>query len=620
MSTKTIATILNLKDNFSKGIKSAANSTKTFQRQIKQAENQASKMRKGIAGAFTGTAAKITGLLGGIGLVSFAKDSLMLASDLNEVQNVVDTTFGSMSSKINDFAKTTSSKFGISELQAKKYSGTLGAMMKSSGISADKLGDMSTALAGLSGDMASFYNLDPDEAFEKLKSAISGETEPMKALGVNMSVANMEAYALSKGVNKSWKSMTQAEQTTLRYNYLLENTKDSQGDYLKTNKTFANSLRTLKLNFQTLGAKIMSNFIPVFEDLFNKINDFITKIDIEKWTNKAKNGFNTLKNAMKYLIPAITGVAAGLLSFMAITKVMSLFTKLKSVVKGTTTIFKAFNLTLLANPITWIAIGIGLLVAGLVLLYKKCVPFRNFVDKMFAGLVKWIKETILPILKEIGKSLLNFWNSVLVPFGKWLSETFGPAFKAVFEIIGSVVGPIFKTIGDYIENSLKIFKGLIDFLTGVFTGDWDLAWQGIKEIVVGTIDKITDLWNDLKDLIQAPIKAVVNIEKKVYGDDKGWNPLTGVAGMIGKNAIGTNYYKGGYTWVGERGPELMKLPGGTQIKTNSQSNKMVNGNSNLPSIQVIIQGNVIGNESFINQVGNAIYSKVSLALVNSKGV
>ena len=136
-----------------------------------------------------------------------------------------------MSKKINDFAKTTSSKFGISELQAKKYSGTLGAIMKSSGLAGGKLTEMSTGLTGLAGDMASFYNLEPDEAFEKLKSAISGETEPMKALGVNMSVANMEAFALSKGVNKAWKEMSQAEQTTLRYQYLMENTADSQGDW-----------------------------------------------------------------------------------------------------------------------------------------------------------------------------------------------------------------------------------------------------------------------------------------------------------------------------------------------------------------------------------------------------
>ena len=197
---------------------------------------------------------------------------------------------------------------------------------------------------------------------------------------------------------------------------------------------------------------------------------------------------------------------------------------------------------------------------------------------------------------------------------QWLSKTFGPTFEAIFKAIGSVVGPIFKTIGDYIANSLKIFQGLIDFLTGVFTGDWDLAWKGIQTIVQGTIDKIIDLWNGLKDLISAPIKAVVNVEKKVYGDDKGWNPLTGVAGMIGKHANGTNYYKGGYTWVGEHGPELMKLPGGTQIKTNSQSNKILSGGKEI-NLNIRID-TFIGEEIFADKCGQIIGRKILAELSN----
>ena len=119
-------------------------------------------------------------------------------------------------------------------MQAKKYTSTLGAMMKSSGLTGKAVTSMSTDLAGLAADMASFYNLDFETAFEKIRSGISGETEPLKQLGINMSVANLEAYALSQGITKSYESMTQAEQVTLRYNYLMQATRDRKSTRLNS--------------------------------------------------------------------------------------------------------------------------------------------------------------------------------------------------------------------------------------------------------------------------------------------------------------------------------------------------------------------------------------------------
>lgn len=118
------------------------------------------------------------------------------------MQNVVDVTFGQGASKINAWAKTTASAFGISELSAKQYSGTMGAMLKSMGLTTDASLNMSQKITELAGDLASFYNLDVDDAFTKIRSGISGETEPLKQLGINMSVANLEAYAMSKGITK----------------------------------------------------------------------------------------------------------------------------------------------------------------------------------------------------------------------------------------------------------------------------------------------------------------------------------------------------------------------------------------------------------------------------------
>lgn len=137
-----------------------------------------------------------------------------VASDLQEVQNVVDVTFGEQGSqKINGWSQSLLNAYGLSELSAKKYSSTLGAMLKSSGMADEQTMQMSQNLTMLAGDMASFYNLDSETAFEKLRSGISGETEPLKQLGINMSVANLQAYAMSQGIKKSYGEMSQAEQT-----------------------------------------------------------------------------------------------------------------------------------------------------------------------------------------------------------------------------------------------------------------------------------------------------------------------------------------------------------------------------------------------------------------------
>lgn len=205
------------------------------------------------------------------GVFNFAKEAVNLGSSITEVENVVNTAFGSMAQHAYDFASTATEQFGLSELAAKQYSGTMMAMLKSSGVAQAQAAKMSTTLAGLAGDIASFYNIETDEAFYKLRAAISGETEPMKALGVNMNIVNLEAFAMSQGINKAYREMTLAEQATLRYNYIMAKTTDAQGDFARTVDSFANQWRLLKLNIQSvaavLGQGIIAGILPIIKAL-----------------------------------------------------------------------------------------------------------------------------------------------------------------------------------------------------------------------------------------------------------------------------------------------------------------------------------------------------------------
>lgn len=241
---------------------------------------EASAQAKGIASAFSGIGTAVAAGLSIRAIVNFSKECINLGSDLAEVQNVVDVTFGDGAETINSWAKTTQKAFGLSELSAKQYSGTMGAMLKSTGIANGAAQEMSMTLAELAGDMASFYNLQTDEAFAKIRAGISGETEPLKQLGINLSVANLEAYALSKGITKSYNAMSQAEQVLLRYNYLVQTTADAQGDFARTSGSWANQVRVLQLNLESIKATLGQAFINVLTPCLQILNEVLSKLQL----------------------------------------------------------------------------------------------------------------------------------------------------------------------------------------------------------------------------------------------------------------------------------------------------------------------------------------------------
>lgn len=217
-------------------------------------------------------------------LFSVGKQSISLASDLQEVQNVVDVSFGSMKQKIEDFADTSIEKFGMSELSAKKTASTYMAIAKAMDINSDKASDMSINLTGLTGDMASFYNVTQDVADTALKSIFTGETETLKRFGIVMTQANLEAFAFKNGITKSYQAMTDAEKVQLRYYYVLNATKLAQGDFARTSDSWANQTRVLSENFKELlgilGGALMEILLPIVRIL----NEVIKRlIEVFKW-------------------------------------------------------------------------------------------------------------------------------------------------------------------------------------------------------------------------------------------------------------------------------------------------------------------------------------------------
>lgn len=224
----------------------------------------------------------------------FGAACVELGSDLAEVQNVVDVTFPRMSKQVDDFAKNAITSFGLSETMAKKFTGTFGAMAKAFGFGEQAAYEMSTTLTGLAGDVASFYNISQDEAYTKLKSVFTGETETLKDLGIVMTQSALDSYALANGFGKTTAKMSEMEKVALRYKFVQDQLTLASGDFIRTGDGWANQVRVLKLQFDSLKATIGQGLINVLTPVIQVINRIISKL-------------MSLANAFKAFTEMVTG-------------------------------------------------------------------------------------------------------------------------------------------------------------------------------------------------------------------------------------------------------------------------------------------------------------------------
>lgn len=527
---------------------------------------------------------RFTGKLGGIAkgivaafsvkaVVDFGKKCVSLASDLEEVQNVVDVTFGEGAETVNKWAKSAATAFGMSELDAKKFNGTMGAMLKSMGLNEEATLDMSTSMVGLAGDMASFYNLDHQTAFDKIRAGISGETEPLKQLGINMSVANLEAYALAQGISKPYKEMSQSEQTMLRYNYLMSTTADAQGDFARTSDSFANQTRIAKLNLQNLSASIGELLLPAITSIVSKFNEVITKV--MEFGGKIKEGFGVFQTSLQEtgsfgaafgeMFKTMFGLELPASAMTMVNSIIAFFAQLWTIV---TEIWNTVAVPLIE--------GIKQVFSGLSdnseNVFSSISNFFQFaidyiktvwetlgrpVMDLIMQVIGWVRDAFAERMPQIQaffsgaiQDIVGIWNNNLKPcfeaIGNFINNVLAPAFKFVFQnIILPVVDACFSGISKLWTNSLKpIFQGIIDFITGVFSGNWSKAWQGI-------VDALGGVFSGIVEVVKAPINAVIGvINKAINGLNSisvtipDWVPFVG-GNSFGVNIPNMNYLENG---------------------------------------------------------------------------
>ena len=491
-------------------------------------------------------------------VISIAKEGIELASQLEEVQNVVEVSFGNMTQDVEGFSKKALYSLGMSELTAKKMASTFMAMSNSMGISAKDGRNMALQLTALAADMASFYNVSQDVAQTALNSIFTGETETLKKFGIVLTETNLKAFALSRGITKSYSSMTEAEKVALRYNYVLQATANAQGDFARTSGSWANQTRLLKeqLNIlkTALGQILIAVILPLVKAL-NALLSFIISIGraIGSLFGKKTGMVKTISDAN-----TITGGLAGKAD-----SVSDGFEKANQSAKKLQRTIAAFDELNVLNPkdqgssSTDLSggggFGLGIpeydydaelgkansffdkLEQAVVKFFNKIKnsPFGQWLSstiKLIGQTFKNIYNTILkPIIENIGNSFSNLWNEHLKPFFgelgellgnigiillaqldmflifiNFLVDTFGPVISDIFNIVWNTIMEVVGNIIDIVKDVMSIFNGLIEFLVNIFTGQWEDALNNLVDIG-------KDAFRLLVDVIRVPVNIIIGI-------------------------------------------------------------------------------------------------------------
>ena len=408
------------------------------------------------------------GVIAGLGIGYMVKEqfssAVEYASDLTEVQNVVDVAFGNSSKVVDEWAQNTIDSVGLSELSAKQYAGTMGAMLKSSGLAGNAVNDMSMSITELAGDMASFYNLDTDVAFEKIRSGISGETEPLKQLGINMSVANLEAYALSQGINTAYSEMTQAEQTTLRYNYLMQQTADAQGDYARTSDSYANQVRHLEQSWQAFTGELASDVLPILNEGVGALGD----------------GVEFLSDHWDVIAPILGAVIGMIGTYVVGVKGAEIATKAWTIVQG------IFNAVMSANPIVLVTMAIVALIG---IIYAVVAAINDVTGSSISatGIIFGAVATVGAAIWNIVLGLINGVIGVGVELWNFIASFanfFGNVFNDPVAAIAHLFVDLFDTIVGIVEDAAAIIDTVLGTdLAGSIQGFRDDMQQWIDDTV-----------------------------------------------------------------------------------------------------------------------------------------
>lgn len=635
---KSINVLLSLKDRFTAPMRQVGNTTKDTERKLTAMRNRLNNFGNGINNKFLGIAGSIgkmglamTGLgaFAGVGaIVEYGKKALDVAKAAELSQTVLRNSIANNNSlydksaasidaaqkQLNDYAAQWG-KVGVIS------AGTIRAgytELNKWNVPVDKVNDLSEALTNL---VAGKFGINATAEDAQLASQAIGRAFNGDVAGLTkMKIPLTEAQKLII------KNGTEAERlatinevvngTFSKQNEILANTPDGQLKRMKNQQaalmaTIGKGLLPMQKAFIDMASTIMPIIAPVIQDIFGLFSGAFTWIAevINENKDSIQEGLSSAMNEVKFvisslgkvirwcadnlgfLVPVLKAVAGGFVAFNGISKIMPL---IKGITGGLISVIKAVRVivaVLAANPIL---IAIMAVVAGIYLL-----------------VTHWdeIKEVAIEVWTTVSEFISETWDGIVSTVTGFIDR--------VSALISDLYESIITTLRPILDDVTQIFNGITDFLTGVFTGNWDLAFSGLVQIFTGYFDIIRNVAEGVLNWVQDKLQWAADAIQGIR--DTGSAIINGTVGkLVGDgNATGTEYWQGGLTYVNEnqRG-EIINLPNGSQVIPHDESLKQLANSNGGVTVNMTIQGNVIGNEAFMNECGKHITEKIMLAMDN----
>ena len=503
----------------------------------KRLKSKLTEITKTVAKVGVGMTAAIT-----TPIAIISKKATQLAGDLEQSIGGAEVVFDDYFDKIVKKAKESSAVMGTSTNQYLTYANKIGSLMKGSGLETAQAYDLTTKAMERASDVASIMGIDIESAMEAITGAAKGNFTMMDNLGVAMNATNLQAYALSKGIKKSYTNMTQAEKVQLAYNMFLEQTSEYAGNYAKENDTLNGSITTLKAELENLMADLGKTFVPIMVKVVKKVQE-------------AVNWWKQLDGRTKKIILTIAGVLAVVGPvLLVITKVISfiqilvpIITGIINAIKIMTIVIKALFTLLTANPIGIIITAIVGLIAGIILLYKKCEWFRNIVQAIGEALKSIVSSVVDHFKKrfELVKLAIQLFVALIKAFVNKVRNDFNTLKNIVTSVFSKVVSVI-KSVPGKIAS---IPKAIVNKFKEAITGVTDVG----KNIVKG-------LWNGAKDMKDYVVNKFKGLGKSILG---GMKKALGIKSPSKEFAIIGRFSMLGYTeGLEQMQPELNKAING----------------------------------------------------------
>lgn len=552
--------------------------TSQFKKEIESVNKQVNSL----SGNVNKQVASIKNIFGGIGKViaaigigKYIKDSIISAMESIESDNLFETVFGGLSDQMREWSNNLQNTLGVNAYSARNNAAVLFNIASTMGVAKDSALGLSKSMTLLSEDMASFYNLDSSEAFNKIKSGLTGETEPLKSLGILVDENTLKQYGYSS-------SMSNAEKVMVRYKAILAQTSTAQGDLARTINSPSNQLRLLRNNLSVLSIELGKAFVPIVQVVLPILNAFVLNITsvVSSIATFMNSLFGSSINTSTANVSALASSTSDYNNALAdtgdtakktnkeVNRLLGGFDEINSLNKnsddsnnnGSSSIPSVSAPTIGAPNMTQTQTATSAWAESFrSILAKIWQPFQDSWAQEGQNTInaaKYALEGVWNLISSIGKSFVEVWSNGT---GTKILTTIYQIFQNIFGIIGDVANSfanawndnglgtsIIQHIADAIQNVLTLIKDV----GGAFRDWWAVNGQEVATAVLGIIDTISSnienlsvlfkaawdnggnlLFTSLLDLGKSVIEVISDWEKKMssskessksFGDALGW--------------------------------------------------------------------------------------------------